>query len=496
MADLLVLRARLRAVMESDPHAINGKYQIRSLYFDNPDDKALREKIDGVNRREKFRIRLYNGNASVIHLEKKSRINGLGAKFSADLTAGEAQKIVDGELDWMLGADRPLVRELYCKMRAEGLRPKTIVDYTREPFIYRPGNVRVTLDYDIRTGRDCTELLNPGAVTIPAGDAPILLEVKWDAFLKTAASEEYTVCSVVIDNTAVKNVAIRGKGNTSLSTVATMGSERYSFKLEFDHYEAGKSYKGLDKLCLNNLIQDNTCMKDYLAYRLMDVFGVDTPLCSYVWVMVNGEDWGLYLAVEAVEDSFMERVYGGEGDLYKPDSLSMGGGPGNGRDFNIEDFINENGETMGFGRNNSQENGGSGEKTPSQDPENASGFPPSPPGDASSFPGMPGGFGKSGGFGGGAFGAGQWPGGDDSGAQSFPPRAPALAARPASARRPPFRRAALRTAISLALAPAGRQGQALRTGRRAARLATSLLRTWERRICLLLHKVRAAEARG
>ena len=169
--------------MESDPHAVEGKYNIRSLYFDNLDDKILREKIDGVNRREKFRIRLYNGDASVIHLEKKCRLNGLGTKFSADLTAGEAQKIVNGDLDWMLLSDQALIQELYCKMRSQGLRPKTIVDYTREPFIYRPGNVRVTLDYDIRTGCSCTDFLNPHALTIPAGDAPILLEVKWDAFL-------------------------------------------------------------------------------------------------------------------------------------------------------------------------------------------------------------------------------------------------------------------------------------------------------------------------
>ena len=182
-ADLLILRSRLRAVMECDPHAIDGKYRIRSLYFDNPEDKALREKIDGVNMREKFRIRLYNGDPSVIHLEKKCRKNGLGAKFSADLSAEEAQKIVDGDLDWMLSSARPLVQELYCKMRAQGMRPRTIVDYTREPFIFRPGNVRVTLDYDIRTGLSCTELLDPDAVTVPAGDAPILLEVKWDAFL-------------------------------------------------------------------------------------------------------------------------------------------------------------------------------------------------------------------------------------------------------------------------------------------------------------------------
>ena len=181
--DLLILRQRLRAVMESDPHAIDGKYYIRSLYFDNPDDKALREKIDGVNMREKFRIRLYNCDSSVIHLEKKSKRNGLGTKYSAVLTAEQAQKIVDGDIDWMLRSDHPLIQELYCKMRYQGMRPKTIVDYTREPFIFRPGNVRVTLDSDIRTGLGCTDFLNPDAVTIPAGDAPILIEVKWDEFL-------------------------------------------------------------------------------------------------------------------------------------------------------------------------------------------------------------------------------------------------------------------------------------------------------------------------
>ena len=193
MADFLVLRSRLRAVMESDPHAMDGKYHIRSLYFDNLNDKALREKIDGVNMREKFRIRLYNCDSSVIHLEKKGKRNGLGTKFSADLTAEEAQKIVDGDWDWLLSSGRPLVRELYCKMRYQGLRPKTIVDYTREPFIFRPGNVRVTLDYDIRTGLSCTDFLNPDAVTIPAGDAPILLEVKWDEFLPSIIRDAVSV---------------------------------------------------------------------------------------------------------------------------------------------------------------------------------------------------------------------------------------------------------------------------------------------------------------
>ena len=182
-ADLLCIRQRLRAVAETDPHAVDGKYRVRSLYFDTPGDRALREKIDGADPREKFRIRCYNGDASVIRLEKKMRRGGLGTKFSAEVSAVETRKIIGGDLDWMLASGRPLVQELYCRMRYQGLRPKTIVDYTREPFLYRPGNVRVTFDYDIRTGLSCTDFLNPECVTIPAGDAPILLEVKWDAYL-------------------------------------------------------------------------------------------------------------------------------------------------------------------------------------------------------------------------------------------------------------------------------------------------------------------------
>ena len=181
--DLLSIRTRLRTFAQSDPHAIDGRYLIRSLYFDNLQDKALREKIDGVNRREKFRIRCYNGDTSLIHLEKKSKLNGLGTKCSALLTKESVQKIIDGEVNWMLDSPDHLIRELYCKMRYQGLQPKTIVDYTREPFIYRPGNVRVTFDYNIRTGLSCTDFLNPDCVTIPAGEPVIILEVKWDGYL-------------------------------------------------------------------------------------------------------------------------------------------------------------------------------------------------------------------------------------------------------------------------------------------------------------------------
>jgi len=159
----------------------------------------------------------------------------------------------------------------------------------------------------------------------------------WDSFLETCENEEYAPCAVVIDGEACQNTAIRAKGNTSLTMVSAMDSDRYSFKLEFDHYDSGRTYYGLDKLSLNNIIQDTTYMKDYLTYQMMGAFGVDAPLCSYVFITVNGQDWGLYLAVEGVEDAFLRRNYGsGSGGLYKPDSMSFGGGRGNGQAFRME----------------------------------------------------------------------------------------------------------------------------------------------------------------
>lgn len=161
----------------------------------------------------------------------------------------------------------------------------------------------------------------------------------WDEFISNAESEEYYTCTLEIDGETYKNVAIRGKGNTSLTKVAAYGNDRYSFKVEFDRYDSSVTYHGLDKLCLNNIIQDNTYMKDYLCYRLMAEMGVASPLCSYVYVSVNGSDWGLYLAVEGIEESFLQRNYGSDyGELYKPDSQSMGGGRGNGKGFDMDDF--------------------------------------------------------------------------------------------------------------------------------------------------------------
>lgn len=192
-ADMLVLRARLAAVMQRDKHAVGNKYEIRSIYFDTVDDKALREKMDGVNIRDKYRIRFYNGDTSFISLEKKSKVDGLCAKKSCVITKEEAQKMVDQDLEWMPLSGRPLCQELYSEMKSTGLKPKTIVDYTREPFVYPAGNVRVTIDYNIRTGDFRTDFLNPDTLTLPAGKPVILLEVKWDEFLPDIIRDAVTI---------------------------------------------------------------------------------------------------------------------------------------------------------------------------------------------------------------------------------------------------------------------------------------------------------------
>lgn len=192
-ADSLILQSRLSAIMQSDSHAVNGKYFIRSVYFDTPSDTALREKIDGVNFREKFRIRFYNGDTSFITLEKKSKINGLCAKVSCRITKEEAQSIVDGDIEWMKDTDRKLCNELYSVMRSRQLKPKTIVDYSRIPYIFKPGNVRVTIDYDIRTGDFRTDFLNDQTLTLPAGDSVMILEVKWDEYLPDIIKDAVTI---------------------------------------------------------------------------------------------------------------------------------------------------------------------------------------------------------------------------------------------------------------------------------------------------------------
>lgn len=183
-SDYLSLASRLAAVASHDTHAGGlGKYNIRSLYFDNLYDSALKDKINGVNNREKFRIRCYNYNDTFIRLEKKSKIYGLCNKISAPVTKEETERIICGDIDWMVDSGRALVVELYSKIKSGLLKPKVIVEYTREPYVYRAGNVRITFDYNLRTGLNCTDLFNFTAPLASTNAGEILVEVKYDEFL-------------------------------------------------------------------------------------------------------------------------------------------------------------------------------------------------------------------------------------------------------------------------------------------------------------------------
>jgi hypothetical protein len=162
----------------------DGSYHIRSLYFDTPEDRALREKIDGLDNREKIRIRLYNHDDSFIKLERKMKVNGLTAKFSVNITKERCKDILNGNIEWMKDTENPVLIEIYHKMMHQQLKPRTIVDYTREAYVYEPGNIRVTIDKSIKTGLMSNDLFNrelPTMETLPRQLA--VLEVKYDEFL-------------------------------------------------------------------------------------------------------------------------------------------------------------------------------------------------------------------------------------------------------------------------------------------------------------------------
>lgn len=186
MADYMELRSKLRHIAKPDPNALqDSRYRIRSLYFDNYEDKAVTDKLSGSSRREKFRLRYYNGDTSFIRLEKKTKVNRGCHKETAIITAGQCEKILNGRYDSLLSQESPLLSELYAKIRFQCLRPKMIVDYTREAYIYTAGNVRITIDSDIRSSNSTGAFLDPGIPTIPSANA-IILEVKFDGFLPDA----------------------------------------------------------------------------------------------------------------------------------------------------------------------------------------------------------------------------------------------------------------------------------------------------------------------
>ena len=180
----LVLAGRLRRLFPHDAHAgTDGTYRVTSLYFDTPYDTALREKLDGVDRREKFRLRYYGERPDFLKLEKKWKVNGLCGKRSARLTLEEAERLFSGEDAFLLERGEPLLSELYHKLRGTLLRPRTVVCYDREAFTYAPGNVRVTLDRNIRTGLNWQNFLRPERFPLKPLEGLTVLEVKYDDFL-------------------------------------------------------------------------------------------------------------------------------------------------------------------------------------------------------------------------------------------------------------------------------------------------------------------------
>ena len=204
-ADAVSIRHNLCAVAGTDPHVrSDGSYTIRSLYFDDMRNTALWEKLDGVNERRKFRIRYYNDDLSFIMLECKQKRDNVGCKLQERLTVEDVKRIMDGDIAWMAVSGKPLLVNFYVAMKADGLRPKCVVEYKRIPFVYGPGNVRVTIDWNIRTGSPDT-FLDLDGLTLPVDGDPMLLEVKWDDYLP---------------NVIKRAVALRGRRQGAFSKYA------------------------------------------------------------------------------------------------------------------------------------------------------------------------------------------------------------------------------------------------------------------------------------
>ena len=184
--DYLIIKSKISNFLTLDKNVYKDsfEYKIRSIYFDNFNNKVLEEKLLGLNKRDKFRIRLYNDDDSFIRLEKKSKINGLCKKISEPITKDEVLKIINNDIDFLIKSQKQLFQDLYIKMKTEFLKPKTIVDYEREAYIYKIGNVRITFDKNLRTGIVSNDIFNKELCTIsPIDKDYIVLEVKYDEFL-------------------------------------------------------------------------------------------------------------------------------------------------------------------------------------------------------------------------------------------------------------------------------------------------------------------------
>lgn len=183
--DYMLLKNKLRHFMKLDPNAgTNGKYLIRSCYFDNFDNKVLNEKKEGYLNRDKYRVRIYGKSADIINLERKSKRNNLTFKSKCRITKNEFEKMRVGDIDWMEQDERELMRDLFYEMKYRALKPVTVVDYEREAYIYIYGNVRITFDSKVQSSLRNTDMFNK---RLPMVDvlAPneVILEVKYDEYL-------------------------------------------------------------------------------------------------------------------------------------------------------------------------------------------------------------------------------------------------------------------------------------------------------------------------
>ncbi|MGG4490909.1 polyphosphate polymerase domain-containing protein [Metabacillus idriensis] len=182
--DCYLLRNKLKHVMKADPHAKkDGKYFIRSVYFDNFDNKVLTQKKEGFYERDKFRVRLYDYNMDFLNLEKKSKRNNLTYKQKCSITACEYERMRKGDISWMEHDSRLLLQDLFIQMNLFQLKPLTVVDYEREVFIYENGNVRVTFDSSIKTSFRNNDVLNPDLAMVDTNPDIVILEVKYDEYI-------------------------------------------------------------------------------------------------------------------------------------------------------------------------------------------------------------------------------------------------------------------------------------------------------------------------
>lgn len=180
-----IITSRLKHVLQPDQHAgETGEYHIRSLYFDDIHNTALHEKLGGVSKRAKYRIRIYNKSDEVIHFEKKIKERNYIAKRKEPITRAMYDELINCNYDWLGTSDKPLLKEIYELMTKKLLRPVVIVDYVREPYVSVFGNVRITFDKELRTALDQCHIFDPSLRTYPVlDDNKIILEIKYDEYL-------------------------------------------------------------------------------------------------------------------------------------------------------------------------------------------------------------------------------------------------------------------------------------------------------------------------